>query len=130
MNCPNCKRDITEYSNFCYYCGTRQRVPNPGAPLVQKRLMRSVVDRKIAGVCGGVAEYFDVDSTIVRLLSVLACFSVPCDSGHPGLHRGMDGDARSAGARYFGGGAATDRAACVILALRYNPKARAKAARS
>jgi phage shock protein C len=36
--------------------------------------MRSVVDRKIAGVCGGVAEYFDVDSTIVRLLWVLACF--------------------------------------------------------
>ena len=74
MNCSNCKRDITEYSNFCYYCGTRQRVPAAGAPLVQKRLMRSVVDRKIAGVCGGVAEYFDVDSTIVRLLWVLACF--------------------------------------------------------
>ena len=73
MNCSNCKRDITEYSNFCYYCGTRQRVPAAGAPLVQKRLMRSVVDRKIAGVCGGVAEYFDVDSTIVRLLWVLAC---------------------------------------------------------
>jgi phage shock protein C len=74
MDCPNCKRDITEYSNFCYYCGTRQRVPTAGAPLVQKRLMRSVADRKIAGVCGGVAEYFDVDSTIVRLLWVLACF--------------------------------------------------------
>src|ERR1700756_2261669 len=74
MNCPNCKRDITEYSNFCYYGGTRQRVPAAGSPLVQKRLMRSVVDRKIAGVCGGVAEYFDVDSTIVRLIWVLACF--------------------------------------------------------
>ena len=74
MDCSNCKRDITEYSNFCYYCGTRQRVPSAGAPLAQKRLMRSVVDRKISGVCGGVAEYFDVDSTIVRLLWVLACF--------------------------------------------------------
>ena len=75
MNCPNCKRDITDYSNFCYYCGTRQRVPTAtGCAPVQKRLMRSVVDRKIAGVCGGVAEYFDVDSTIVRLIWVLACF--------------------------------------------------------
>jgi phage shock protein C len=74
MNCQNCKRDITDYSNFCYYCGTRQRVPSVGAPVVQKRLMRSVVDRKIAGVCGGVAEYFDVDSTIVRLIWTLACF--------------------------------------------------------
>ncbi len=30
--------------------------------------MRSATDRKIAGVCGGFAEYFDVDSTIVRLI--------------------------------------------------------------
>ena len=72
MNCPNCKRDITEYSNFCYYCGTRQRVPTAGSPLVQKRLMRSVVDRKIAGVCGGIAEYLDVDPTVVRVVYVAA----------------------------------------------------------
>jgi phage shock protein C len=36
----------------------------------QKRLFRSVNDRRIAGVCGGVAEYLDVDATIVRLLWV------------------------------------------------------------
>jgi phage shock protein C len=34
--------------------------------------MRSVSDRKIAGVCGGLAEYFSVDSTMVRLLWILA----------------------------------------------------------
>jgi phage shock protein C len=34
--------------------------------------MRSTKDRKIAGVCGGIAEYFDVDSSIVRLMWVLA----------------------------------------------------------
>lgn len=36
-----------------------------------KRLYRSVKDQKIAGVCGGIAEYFDIDSTIVRLLLVI-----------------------------------------------------------
>ena len=33
-----------------------------------KRLYRSKKDRIIAGVCGGIAEYFKVDSTPIRLL--------------------------------------------------------------
>ena len=33
--------------------------------------MRSSVDCKIAGVCGGIAEYLDIDSTVVRLVWVL-----------------------------------------------------------
>ena len=37
-----------------------------------KRLYRSVTDRKIAGVCGGLGEYLDVDPTVVRLLAVIA----------------------------------------------------------
>ena len=32
--------------------------------------MRSVVDSKLGGVCGGIAEYFDVDPTIVRVIWV------------------------------------------------------------
>lgn len=32
-----------------------------------KRLYRSRNDRMIAGVCGGLAEYFDADPTVVRL---------------------------------------------------------------
>jgi phage shock protein PspC (stress-responsive transcriptional regulator) len=35
------------------------------------RLSRSIADRKIAGVCGGLAEYFEVDSTPIRLLWVV-----------------------------------------------------------
>ncbi len=35
-----------------------------------KRLYRSLKDRKIAGVCGGIGEYFDVDPTLIRLLTV------------------------------------------------------------
>lgn len=33
----------------------------------QKTLYRSENDVKVAGVCGGIAEYFDIDSTLVRL---------------------------------------------------------------
>ena len=35
-----------------------------------KKMYRSVEDRKIAGVCGGIGEYFDIDPTLVRLLAV------------------------------------------------------------
>ena len=38
---------------------------------MEKRLVRSSSDRKIAGVCGGIAEYFNVDPTVVRLLWVI-----------------------------------------------------------
>ena len=37
-----------------------------------KKLTRSE-DRKLLGVCGGIAEYFELDPTIVRLLLVLFC---------------------------------------------------------
>jgi phage shock protein PspC (stress-responsive transcriptional regulator) len=34
---------------------------------MQKKLYLSDTDKKISGVCGGIAEYFDIDSTLVRL---------------------------------------------------------------
>jgi phage shock protein C len=39
-----------------------------------KKLYRSRKDSKIAGVCGGIAEYFNVDPTIIRLLAILTIF--------------------------------------------------------
>ena len=38
-----------------------------------KKLYRSKDDAKIAGICGGMGEEFEVDSNIVRLLTVFAC---------------------------------------------------------
>ena len=35
-----------------------------------KKLYRSNTDRKLSGVCGGFAEYFDLDPTIIRLLFI------------------------------------------------------------
>lgn len=36
-----------------------------------KKLYRSRTDKKLCGVCGGIAEYFDIDSTIIRLIVVV-----------------------------------------------------------
>ena len=38
-----------------------------------KKLYKSSTDKKIAGVCGGIAEYFNIDSTLVRLGWVVFC---------------------------------------------------------
>ena len=37
-----------------------------------KRLTRSTTDRRIAGVCGGVAKYLNIDPTVVRILFLIA----------------------------------------------------------
>ena len=38
------------------------------------KLYRSRKDRKIWGVCGGLANYFDIDPTIVRIVAVASLF--------------------------------------------------------
>ena len=48
--------------------------------MVTKRLYRSRKERMLAGVCGGLAEYFDIDPTIVRLAFVLLALA-----GGPGI---------------------------------------------
>lgn len=39
-----------------------------------KRLYRSRENRMIAGICGGLGEYFEIDPTFIRLLWILAIF--------------------------------------------------------
>ncbi len=46
---------------------------------MQKKLYKSETDKKLCGVCGGLAAYFDLDPVIVRLLWVL--FSLCGGSG-------------------------------------------------
>ncbi|MCK0472986.1 PspC domain-containing protein [Halalkalibacter sp. APA_J-10(15)] len=42
-----------------------------------KRLYRSQYDRKLAGICGGLADYFKIDATIIRIVMViLFCISI------------------------------------------------------
>ena len=42
---------------------------------MEKRLYRSRTDRVLWGVCGGLAKYFDIDPTIVRVIAVLLIFA-------------------------------------------------------
>jgi phage shock protein C len=65
MYCIHCGGEIADSSNFCSLCGGKQRQRNS-----HKQLTLSVTDKKMAGVCGGIAEYLDVDSTVVRLVWV------------------------------------------------------------
>lgn len=63
MFCPQCGREYRERVNFCCQCGSALYLP----PRPRSRLARSKTDKKIAGVCGGFAEYLDIDSTLVRI---------------------------------------------------------------
>ncbi len=44
-----------------------------------KKLHKSQTDKKLCGVCGGLAEYFNIDPTLVRLLWIL--FSIAGGAG-------------------------------------------------
>ena len=39
-----------------------------------RRLTRSTADRRIAGVCGGIARYLNIDPTVVRILFLVSIF--------------------------------------------------------
>ena len=45
-----------------------KQIKNKEFYIMKKKLYKSVKDRKLTGVCGGIAEYFDIDSNIVRII--------------------------------------------------------------
>jgi phage shock protein PspC (stress-responsive transcriptional regulator) len=76
MLCPKCQKDVAEGSKFCYNCGAQlggqATASGTGSVAPPKRLMRSSRDKKLGGVCAGVADYFDLDPTLVRIIWLLA----------------------------------------------------------
>ncbi len=68
MTCKHCHRDIPDEASYCLFCGRRQRISET---LFPKALRRSHVDRKLAGICGGIARYLDTDPVFIRVAWVI-----------------------------------------------------------
>lgn len=61
VRCPRCLRDLDPTARFCPICGARLY----GSP---RELRRKVTTRQLGGVCAGLADYLDIDPTLMRVL--------------------------------------------------------------
>jgi phage shock protein C len=68
MVCANCGSAINAGASFCSKCGA---AVTAGAAS-ERKLIRPIEGRKIAGVCAGISLYTGWDLTMVRLVAVLA----------------------------------------------------------
>jgi phage shock protein C len=73
MYCTQCGTELRDQDRFCCQCGHRLKPEAPPSP--RERLMRDVYNKKIAGVCAGLARYFGVDAVLVRLIFLVLAFS-------------------------------------------------------
>ena len=48
---------------------------------MEKKFTRSSKDKKLAGVCGGIAKYVQMDATIIRLIVAIGTFLTGCVPG-------------------------------------------------
>jgi phage shock protein C len=81
MYCTFCAKELAEEDRFCSACGgARHTRPffseRKGVPFSRPR-----EGKKIAGVCAGVARYFELDVTLVRIVWIVLVFVPPV----PGL---------------------------------------------
>lgn len=60
-----------------------KQIKNKEFYIMKKKLYKSVKNRKFTGVCGGIEEYFDIDSSIVNSM---ACFDFLCRNGSTDLY--------------------------------------------
>ncbi len=68
--CASCRSLNSSGKAFCSTACLEKAASSPRTP----RLYRSRKDRKLAGVCGGLGAYLDVDPVIFRVLLLVSCF--------------------------------------------------------
>jgi phage shock protein C len=78
MFCTQCGTNLDDRARFCTLCGKSTALTVPGAAgmaapawtagVAGRKLRRIRARKKIAGVCAGFAEYFDMDVTLMRLI--------------------------------------------------------------
>ncbi len=73
MYCNHCGKMIPDDAAHCAYCGKQLT-----GVVTRRRLVRPRTGRKLAGVCLGFAEYFDLDVTLVRVVWVLCALFGLC----------------------------------------------------
>ena len=72
MYCSHCGVQVAAHAAFCASCGGAQ----PGN-VSNRRLVRPTVGRKLGGVCLAIANYLNVEITLVRVIAVLAMLIPP-----------------------------------------------------
>ena|SRR5581483_3401593 len=83
MFCTQCGTKLEETARYCTSCGKPVDAPPPSTPFQEapgqtpRKLHRIVAGKKIAGVCTGFAEYFDMDLTLMRLIWVVLTIIPP-----------------------------------------------------
>jgi phage shock protein C len=75
MFCTSCGTQLQDTANYCSDCGRQTaRSASAGPQHAPRRLYRLAYDKKLAGVCAGLARYLDVDVTLIRIATVAAFF--------------------------------------------------------
>ena len=76
--CTSCGNSLNESDRFCAHCG-KANAPGTGEQASRTQftgprpqMMRSMTDKKIAGVCAGIARHFGWDVTLVRIAFLAA----------------------------------------------------------
>ncbi len=88
MFCTQCGNQLAETDRFCSKCGKAYGVPPgegigappppPAMPMAPYRPLRRIMrDKKIAGVCAGFADYFEMDVTLMRIIFLVLLVTPP-----------------------------------------------------
>lgn len=74
MYCTNCGNAMTDADRFCAQCGKAASAQAPPQPQYapRPRMSRYMAEKKIAGVCAGIARHMGWDVTLVRVAFLAA----------------------------------------------------------